>query len=327
MIVPEYWAEARIQRRFPDRQVTVRRFGWSDASQQDAEQHARQRVAEAFNRIINGEALPRYEKKVRYNGSDGLPIREEVVDRVGQSVVTRNSYGARCLNSPDVFFADLDFPDPSGESGTEFLIIALMAAVAGLIIGLQFGLVAALTVAMMIFSLGFSIMQFLHHMVLRIRGGRKKLTRARVDRFVEQRPTWHLRIYETPKGLRLLAMHQRFDPRSEEVDRAFQELGCDQTYVVMCQKQNCFRARLTGKPWRMGIENRLKPRPGVWPVKEVHMPKRKIWVTEYESSAGNFAACRFVESIGDTRQVDPVAQRICDYHDQVCNALSNLELA
>ena len=78
MIVPEFWAEARIQKRFTDRQITVRRFGWSDTSQADAEKHARKRVAEAFDRIVNGETLVRREKKVRYNGEDGLPIRKRL---------------------------------------------------------------------------------------------------------------------------------------------------------------------------------------------------------------------------------------------------------
>jgi hypothetical protein len=30
MIVPAYWAEARLQARFRGRPVVVRRFGWSD---------------------------------------------------------------------------------------------------------------------------------------------------------------------------------------------------------------------------------------------------------------------------------------------------------
>ncbi|EMI20719.1 transmembrane protein [Rhodopirellula maiorica SM1] len=79
MIVPEFWAESRIQKRDSNRQVTVRRFGWSDISPEEAQRHADDRVRDAFNRIDRGEKLPRREKKVRYNGADGLPIREEVI--------------------------------------------------------------------------------------------------------------------------------------------------------------------------------------------------------------------------------------------------------
>ena len=42
----------------------------------------------------------------------------------------------------------------------------------------------------------------------------------RVDWFLEKHPDWHLRIYRTPAGLRLLAMHQTFGP-DEEVAAVF----------------------------------------------------------------------------------------------------------
>ena len=37
MIVPQYWAEARIKKRINGRLVTVKRFGWSDDSESDTE--------------------------------------------------------------------------------------------------------------------------------------------------------------------------------------------------------------------------------------------------------------------------------------------------
>ena len=42
MLIPQYWAEARVQHRSPNRgtQVTLRRFGWSELSQADAQQMA-----------------------------------------------------------------------------------------------------------------------------------------------------------------------------------------------------------------------------------------------------------------------------------------------
>ena len=59
-------------------------------------------------------------------GGIGLPIREEVLARNGDDVITRNSYGARCLNEPDVLF----FRDAKGcGSGHEFALILLPAVV------------------------------------------------------------------------------------------------------------------------------------------------------------------------------------------------------
>ncbi len=75
MIVPQFWAEGRIQERTAGKQLTVRRYGWSDESPLAAQAHADQRTREAFERIAQGEKLERREPKRAYNGADGVPIR------------------------------------------------------------------------------------------------------------------------------------------------------------------------------------------------------------------------------------------------------------
>ncbi len=328
MIVPEFWAEARIRKRFPDRQVTVRRFGWSDVSQEAAQRHADQRVAEAFDRIVSGEKLPQHEKKVRYNGADGLPIREEIVQRFRDNVVTRNSYGARCLNTPNVFFADIDMP-PSPLQGC---VAMCLIGVASLIIGIAIGTwknsfvtgALALIVSAVLITI---VSERAYRLLIRLRGGPEHVVRRRIHAFASARPNWHLRIYRTPNGFRVLALHKTFDPRSAEVDEAFRALGVDRTYTIMCQKQNCFRARLSAKPWRIGIDQHLKPRPGVWPIAEERMPQRRTWLEEYDSSAANYAACRFEEAIGDVLSFSREAEAVCEFHDQACSAHRNFDLA
>ena len=328
MIVPEFWAEARIQKRFPDRQITVRRFGWSDVSQDEAQRHADERVREAFDRVVAGEELPRREQKVRYNGADGLPIREEIIDRFRNCVVTRNSYGARCLNTPDVFFADVDcFSSPFEGLGVCGMII-IASVIIGSAVGYQLSSIAIGVLATFIGAILISIVgERMHRMVVRGRGGREHLARRRIRRFAAAHPNWHLQIYRTPNGFRVMALHRTFDPRSVEVAAAFKALGVDRTYAVMCQKQNCFRARLTAKPWRIGIEHHLKPRPGVWPITEDRLPARRIWIDEYESSAKNYAACRFESAVGDVMTVSGEAEAVRDYHDRACGANRDVDLA
>ena len=58
MIVPTFWAEGRVQERLPGKQVTVRRFGWSDESQAAAQALADARAHEALRRLLAGERLP-----------------------------------------------------------------------------------------------------------------------------------------------------------------------------------------------------------------------------------------------------------------------------
>jgi hypothetical protein len=55
MIIPKYWAEARLRDRVRGHQLTLRRFGWSDASQEDAQASAEIRVKEALAWQGDGE--------------------------------------------------------------------------------------------------------------------------------------------------------------------------------------------------------------------------------------------------------------------------------
>lgn len=126
MIVPDYWAEARRQQKKSGKQITVRRFGWSTSSQEDAQAMADARADEAMRRINAGEKLDWREQKVPHNGADGLPIREEVLARHGDEVITRNSYGAHCLNSPKALFADIDLATETGCKPT-LITLAILA--------------------------------------------------------------------------------------------------------------------------------------------------------------------------------------------------------
>jgi len=105
VIVPDHWAEARKRHTANGRQITMRRFGWSMVSDEDAAAMAERRADEAIGRIVAGANIPRREPKVPYNGAQGVPIREEVLQRLGDDVVTRNAYGAYRLNMPCALFA------------------------------------------------------------------------------------------------------------------------------------------------------------------------------------------------------------------------------
>jgi len=325
MIVPRFWAEGRVQQRFPDRQVTVRRYGWSDESERAAQAHADARAREAFARIVAGEALPRRDPKVPYNGAEGVPIREEIVERHGDAVITRNAYGARCLNTPDVLFADVDFADALRERWPLGLVVS------ALVLGVAFGLVrrsfpVGLCTALAAMAAVLPVAGLLRRLVVRVRGGVERVARARVAAFVKRHPGWHLRVYRTPAELRVLAMHRTFDPREAAVAAFFRALRTDPRYAQMCQRQRCFRARVSPKPWRIGIAGHLRPRPGVWPVKPERLPERRRWIDAYEAAARDHAACRFVEALGSA-EVHPAALAVQTVHDALSRAQEPLPIA
>ena len=282
MIVPDFWAQASARHRDRKRQITVRRFGWSDESEADARAMAQQRADEALAQILQGKSLQRREPVRAYNGADGVPIREEVLARHGEQVITRNSYGAHCLNSPDTLFADIDFDPPRSRAFV---------------------------------PLGRAMARVVH----RYRGGHETIAVARMRSFIAQHPDWGLRYYRTPAGMRVVATHSTFSPRDDVVAKFFAAIGTDPRYARMCAHQHCFRARLTGKPWRMGIDRHVRPRPGVWPVSDEKRPVRDAWIREYEAKAGGFAACRFEGSLGTTR-VHPDVRVTLELHDRLSGA-------
>ncbi|MGJ7524479.1 hypothetical protein [Variovorax sp. GB1P17] len=326
MIVPQFWAEGRIQEPVAGKQLTVRRYGWSDESPLAAQAHADQRTREAFDRIASGEKLDRRERKLAYNGANGVPIREEIIERQGDAVITRNSYGARCLNTPDVLFVDIDFDEPL--RGSLFLFALFPALIAGVVGGWAArtwlgGLIAFFVVFAVAYTIG-----------RRKKRGEptdnptpEKQAAERIGRFLHQHPDWHLRIYRTPAGFRVLAMHDVFSPNDAVVADCFQLMGVDKVYARMCRNQNCFRARLSAKPWRIGISEPMRPRPGVWPVSPDRLPQRNAWVTRYEKAAEGHAACQYLESVGNTARLHPSAQAVQELHDERTRANSGFPLA
>ena len=325
MIVPQFWAEARVQEKTRERQVTVRRYGWSDVGMEDAQAMAETRASEVLRRILSGERIERREPKVPYNGANGLPIREEIISRHGDTIITRNSYGARCLNTPDVLFADIDLP--SEDSSRIATIAGWLSLLVGVLYGWQQGSFRSGLVAMVIVYFAALLIGAIWERLFP-RSSNEARTRLlrRIHQFSEIHRDWHLRVYQTPAGYRVLAMHDTFDPAGEEAAHCFRELGTDRIYVRMCVNQRCFRARVSPKPWRIGISHHLKPRPGVWPVAPERLSAREAWVRDYEQRAPRFAACRFVTRLGCER-VHPAAEQVATLHDELSRATSDLPIA
>lgn len=325
MIVPQFWAEGRLRERHRARQVTVRRWGWSDKSLEEAQVHADARTREALDRIRNGETLPRREGRVAYNGADGVPIREEILSRHGETLVTRNAYGAHCLNSPDVLFADIDLVGPAfpcGLIGLGTLVCAATAIALAPRARVAAGVVA-LPLALLVLSGLWTAWRRTRSL---FESKPDVRARERIVRALDARPGWSARVYRSPAGFRVLVLHQRFDPGSSEVATFFRDLGTDPVYVRMCLKQRCFRARVSPKPWRIGIQAHLRPRPGIWPVDPARMPDREKWVVAYEAASEGYASCRYVESLG-TGAEDPGVAKVRALHDELSRALSSLPIA
>ena len=78
-------------------------------------------------------------------------------------------------------------------------------------------------------------------------------TLERIRAACARHPRHTFRVYRTHSGYRLLAYDTARDPASEETAAFLKDFDADPAFVMLCRLQKSFRARLTPKPWRIGI--------------------------------------------------------------------------
>lgn len=117
------------------------------------------------------------------------------------------------------------------------------------------------------------------------------------------------RLYETFKGYRLLVTDKHYNPKSKESKSIMRDFGADRLYYMLCVKQNCFRARLTPKPFRIDHETPKIIFPDRDTKEEI---AHSNWVAEYEEKSQEFSTCNLVKSYGRA-----VYSRAITYHDRI----------
>jgi hypothetical protein len=127
-----------------------------------------------------------------------------------------------------------------------------------------------------------------------------------------------IRVYETHSGVRLILGIQAMDPRSKESKKLLRSFNADRLYADLCAKQNCYRARLTPKPYRIKMKSlRLR-----YPYEEKDRVRIDEWTREYDAKSQGFSSCRLVQVLGN--EIISPAIRL---HDERTKAQSRLPLA
>ncbi len=94
-----------------------------------------------------------------------------------------------------------------------------------------------------------------------------------------------IRVYETHSGIRLILGIQMADPGSPESRKLLRSFHADRLYVDLCARQNCYRARLTPKPYRIKMKSmRLR-----YPYEEKDREPIDAWVKEYTARSQGFS--------------------------------------
>ena len=124
------------------------------------------------------------------------------------------------------------------------------------------------------------------------------------------------RIYETAKGIRVIGKTY-IDPSVRSFHSFMRKFAVDWIYIAMCKKQNCYRARLTPKPYRMRFKT-IKVRSPLDCEQQPYLD----WEKDYHKESGRFSVVKFVESVGTDFSYDPVIK----LHDEMCGAVRGRRL-
>lgn len=134
---------------------------------------------------------------------------------------------------------------------------------------------------------------------------------------------WGFRVYRTAAGLRLVLLSRVVDAEDDTWLRVLETFGSDPMYIKLCQSQKSFRARLTPKPWRIGVERPSYRFPFVSDVQREYMAR---WTERYDSARIKHATCRELTTIGADGVQSGFAPsevtRLLDYHDRIAQSAS-----
>lgn len=287
MNIPTHWTKETVTGTdSKGRSHSFDAWGWSMSSLEDAAAMAVQRANNILSRYLNHEPLERY-------FYSNLPPREEIVEELqtgdtSAAVVTRNRYGALVLNTQSCLFVDVDLPP---------------ARFAGVMDAIK-----------QVFSSSYRLAQS---------EARENDVREHIASWSTSNSDYAFRLYRTCAGFRLLFTNREFDPDSDHTRRIFNELNADPLYVKLTEIQDCFRARLTPKPWRCGL-----PAPRYrYPLQDAGLEREKeTWERRYQDAITDYSVCSQPEFFGGTDVCETVAG-IVELHDRFTCGPTTLKLA
>ena len=290
MHIPRIWERQSVEGvNARGDQVHATAWGWSESSPEEA----RQRAKKSATRVLNWLSTDFQGQAPLHYGYDQRLPREEIikeyVDQQGEPLafVSRNQYGSLILNTRDLMFIDVDIPQPPSQGPFAFF--------------------------------------------KNLFGGKKSPPPAdpAADLFARIRETamqhgeTGFRVYRTHSGFRLMVTNEQFPADSSRAQLFLREFQADPLYVRMCKNQQCFRARLTPKPWRCYV--RMPPTKYPFADAEAEAVYRS-WEKTYNDGVQDYRTAQLVQSIGD-ESILPEFEELLELHDRLCKVHASEPLA
>lgn len=139
----------------------------------------------------------------------------------------------------------------------------------------------------------------------------EQLALERIEEAAHAHPRWAFRVYRTRAGLRLVLLNETLSGFDDGHVAVLDLFGSDPLYQKLCVAQRCFRARLSPKPWRIGL-----PRPPArFPFASSGERERfDAWLARYELKQAEFSTCQELTTLG-LGHPTPVVSAVLAAHD------------
>lgn len=260
-------------------------WGGSDASLEDAQAIADERAQKMVAEVLAADDPGLHHYEYQRHDLPE-PIVQDLHDAAGERIaaITINRYGANVLNTARLVFVDVDLATPQRGGG---------------LLGRLFGRKTPPT-------------DPTHEAIERLRA------------WARQNTSHGARVYRTAAGLRYLLTQPSMAPDGADTNRLMEQLGADPLYARLCRAQRSFRARLSPKPWRIGV--RGTPKLSFEKLADASA-EVNAWLRTYEQACGGYAVCELVDEVGHTRPPDDDTARLISLHDDLAGVGSGRPLA
>jgi hypothetical protein len=289
MRVPRHWIREAVEAK--DSRGEVHRgeaWGWSETDVEEAERRAKTSAERVADWLVRGGRDPAPSRSAEYLYNLDRPPREEIVQELHDAAGEMMALITRNVYGALVLNTrDLMFIDvdfpPRRELG---------------MLGRLFGKAAPAD-------------------------GEEDAVVSRVQQWCSTNAELGVRLYRTAAGLRVALVGQPMQPTGDDARRILEELGSDPLYRRLCEAQECFRARLTPKPWRMHCD----VPPARFPFADaVTEQKYREWQRDYDETAPQFATCQLVSAYGG-QEAHPELSPLLKLHDSLTGIDNALPLA
>ncbi|WP_281222892.1 hypothetical protein [Photobacterium sanguinicancri] len=134
----------------------------------------------------------------------------------------------------------------------------------------------------------------------------------KIEAYQAAHPDLSFRVYETHSGIRFIETSRVINSQDPIVTSLFKDLNVDPLYQYLCHRQACFRARLSPKPWRIGM---ARPASRFPRCNENEMTAFRLWLSGYEKASQGTTVVKHLASFG-ARRADATVQRVIELHDR-----------